>query len=55
MVLHKKLQLICSNEADLYHFAYELRIYDQNDMYTFDLLKDHVDQLTMQIILSNKW
>lgn len=46
---------ICENPNDFYKFAYELRKYDYNDIYTHDLLQ-HLDIGPLcQILLQNKW
>lgn len=46
---------LCTNDYEFYQFAYELRKYDQTDKYTKDLVQDHLDELTIFILLSNKW
>ena len=53
--LQDKLKVICRNEVDFYNFAYELRKYDTNEIFTEVLLKNYIDGLAMQILLSNKW
>lgn len=36
--LKEKITVICTNENDFYHFAYELRKYDAHDKFTRELL-----------------
>ena len=46
---------ITRNKSQFYKFAFELRKFDKEDIFTKDLLKNFVKPLFIQILLSNKW